>query len=88
MKILRPNKSEKTIIIVVTCIAFGFFIGVLAEKHQTAYKGCEHYHDYDNYQCEEMMEHLDILNIIMDNELKEKDEMRRELEKLKRGSTT
>ena len=61
MNALKPNKNEKIAMMVMVCIAFGFFIGVLAEKHQTEYRDCKHYHDYDNYQCEEMMEHLEIL---------------------------
>ena len=78
MNILKPNKTEKIVIAVVVCIAFGFFIGVLAEKHQSIYKGCEHYHQYDNYECEEMLEHLEIMNIMMEKELEEKEEMKRE----------
>jgi len=82
--ILKPNKTEKLIVTIVTSIAFGFFIGVLAEKHQTEYKECKHFHDYDNYQCEEMLEHLEIMTIMMKNEMALKDEVKKELEELKR----
>ena len=69
--IAKPNKAEKTIIIIVISIVFGFLIGVMAEKHQSIYKGCEHYHQYDNYECEEMLEHSEIMTGMMENELKE-----------------
>jgi len=68
-------------------IAFGFFIGALAEKHQSIYKGCEHYHQYDNYECEEMIEHLEMMTIMMENELREKDKIERELKKFQEGSS-
>jgi len=82
--ILKPNKTEKLIVTIVISITFGFFIGVLAEKHQTEYKECKHFHDYDNYQCEEMLEHLEIMTTMMENEMLLKDKMEKELEELKK----
>ena len=76
---ITPNKTEKIILTIVISITFGFIIGVMAQKHQSIYRECEHYHQYDNYQCEEMIEHLEIMTMMMDNELKEKNKLEKEL---------
>jgi len=83
MKIRKPNSTEKNIITIVVSIAVGFVIGVLAYMHQTEYKDCKHYHDYDNYQCEEMIEHIEIMGRMMEMELLLKGDMERELEELR-----
>ena len=83
MKIRKPNNTEKNIIVVMIAITFGFFIGAMAEKHQSIYKDCHLYHDYDNLLCEEIMGHLDVLMITMENDHAEKEKLENELKKLK-----